>query len=299
MELRRLPPQRSMLPLLVAALVCAAAATDAPGRGEQCLLLGQGRGSCSGDLTCRMDDENFAICQDPLNEGEACNNVDSDSGWAGCNVGLYCKDNECVVAKEIGDACERKSECGKTGLCQEGPGGKECIAFAGEGENCQFHSDCANGFHCVAVVGRSEDEPGECMPRNGEGVFCSNDVAWFVPCERCLLVFLRAGAMHRDALRRIIGSVSSLVNVRPCLNLLLLSSFVRYSISILYVAIMDFSALDNLARLAPRKASDVNLIGTASAILLVTRLQRSVLGAERHLNRARRGLMVTMPLLGR
>lgn len=183
-------------PLLAAVLACAAAAATAaaelPGRGENCIILFQGRGSCAGDLTClKVGNSNFESCEDPLDEGAACNNFDSQ-GFAGCNVGLYCEANKCVRAKGVGENCEKDSECGKTARCGVNRAGPKCIDFAAQDGNCVVQTDCANGLQCIAIDGA----PATCQPRVGEGGSCQLDLFWYVDASNLLAVLEAARTLY-------------------------------------------------------------------------------------------------------
>lgn len=174
---RRRPPLIAALACVTAAIVAVAGAA-VPGRGENCFLLFQGRDECADGLICRVDEEqrDAAICQDPLEEGDACNNVDSKFGLSGCDNELYCAGNECVRAQNIGDSCKNDIECGLSGRCGEGSSGPECIEFAAQGERCLLQTDCAANLQCVGEGDATTY--GMCISRSDEGESCSVDSSW-------------------------------------------------------------------------------------------------------------------------
>lgn len=185
-------PQQTMLPLrllraAVLALALVGAAAAPPGRGENCDIYAQGRGECADGLICRTeDDQAHNVCQDPLEKGAICSDVDEDVGLAGCKAGLYCSQFECVPAKEVGDACERDAECGigVVGRCGLYGSGPTCVELADESEPCWMSSDCVKDLACFWDPEYEEDAedslPGICKPRLSDDESCNFYDQWCV-----------------------------------------------------------------------------------------------------------------------
>lgn len=177
MDAWRPQPRQQRLLLAVAAL-CASCTVALPGRGENCRLAFQGRGSCADDLMCRADPPGGYkdLCQDPIEEGGACKNS-FKFGYSGCAVGLYCVDGACVKAKALGEECARYSECGMTARCGEDNKRGVCMAFAKDGEACNVKFVCVDGFGCRAD-GDGATSGASCNPKRGTDDRCESDVWW-------------------------------------------------------------------------------------------------------------------------
>ncbi|HKU44989.1 MAG TPA: hypothetical protein VJR89_42810 [Polyangiales bacterium] len=110
--------------------------------------------SCDEDAECdtpagyacvRKSDSEKGSCEipEPVEAGRDCSAPQKT-----CPVGFFCNGDNCVEARDVGDACTIPEECGEAGFCD---GGK-CANRIKVNDACESDAECDSGI-CYAYDG--------------------------------------------------------------------------------------------------------------------------------------------------
>jgi hypothetical protein len=121
--------------------------------GEPCDQLSRGpraegqscmeRDDCNtaGGFDCVMKaDRMSGTCEVPevVSPGEDC-----EADQAVCTENFFCNGENCIAARDLGDACMHHEECGEDGFCDVDG---ECAAGFGIGDACEDDAQCERGI---------------------------------------------------------------------------------------------------------------------------------------------------------
>lgn len=114
--------------------------------GESCAVRDD-CDSASGFACVVKSDRASGTCEIPetVSPGEDC-----EADQAVCTSDFFCNGENCIAARDLGDACMHHEECGEDGFCDVDG---ECAARFATGEACDDDAQCARGI-CYAF----EDE---------------------------------------------------------------------------------------------------------------------------------------------
>lgn len=115
------------------------------------VVAGEGGARCERDadcsgasgLTCVLKDRSTGTCEraESVAAGFSCEQANQT-----CEEGFYCNGDNCIVAAELGEACNNDNQCVKGLFCQN----ELCEAQLAVGADCMTDRECESGI-CYQV----------------------------------------------------------------------------------------------------------------------------------------------------